>query len=91
MIGLNEKQKRIQRQTAMYLLIYMANDERFVKSLTEEERLILVNHAKDFHIDSCLCCPCFAWDRDEEGTITGYNCTLGGGPKTEEKGECPDA
>ena len=89
MISLSEKQKRIQRQTAMYLLIYMANDKRFVKSLTEDERLILVNYAKDSNIDSCLCCPCFAWERDEG--IIGYSCTLGGEPKLERKGECPDA
>lgn len=91
MFNLSEKQKRIEKQTAMYLLFYVANNERFVKSLTEEQRLILINHAKNSSIDSCLCCPCFAWDRDEDGTITTGYCTLGGEPKTEEKGECPDA
>ena len=76
----------------MYILFYVANDKRFVKSLTEEQRLFLLNHAaKDSNFNSCLCCPCFAWDRDEEGKITGYDCTLGGEPRTEEKGECPDA
>ena len=74
---------------AMYVLFYMANNELFVKSLTEEGRLILVNMAKESRIDSCLCCPCFAWERDEG--IIGYSCTLGGEPKLEGKGECPDA
>lgn len=78
-------------EQAMYILFYMANDKRFVKSLTEEERMILVNMAKESRIDSCLCCPCFAWERDEDGTITGYNCTLDGEPRMYEKGECPDA
>ena len=75
----------------MYILFYVAYDKRFVKSLTGEQRMILINHAKDSNIDSCLCCPCFAWNFDEDGTITEYNCTLGGKPKIEEKGECPDA
>ena len=86
-----KKRKRIEQRTAMHVLFYMANDERFVKTLTEEQRLILINHVKDSRIDSCLCYPCFAWTFDEGCTKTEYKCTLGGKPKIKEKGECPDA
>ena len=60
----------------------------YIKTLTEDQRKWLKDFVAKSEIDTCMSCPCFSWDYDENKKMSGYICTLGGEPSLAKKGKC---
>ena len=61
----------------LYVIIMKANDKQYVQRLSPELRQLLEKHVMKMDIDDCICCPCFAWEYDDNKEIKGCICTLG--------------
>lgn len=87
MVDLLSRQKAKRTPEWFYDVLFNANDERYIKLFTDEQKIYLINHIKETKPD-CLCCPCFAWNYEQDGNISGCRCTLGGIANRNGKGQC---
>ena len=69
-------------------LLENADNPEYIKTLTEDQRKWLKDFAVKSEIDTCMSCPCFSWDYDENKKMKGYICTIGGEPSLGKKGKC---
>jgi hypothetical protein len=77
-------------QHEIYMLMLYANNPEIVNRFTDDQRKWLIEFAKQQEIDSCLCCPYFAWKFSEDKKVSGCICTIGGKPEVNRKGKCPE-
>lgn len=86
---LNRIVRKQKKNRDAYAILFNANNKTFVNNLSAEEREWLKNIVKNGNAEAdCLCCPCFAWDVNEDLKICGCTCTLGGVPNPDGKGDC---